>query len=93
MRGKIQKNDYGNHMLVEADKSTNLHIGPGDWHEIEPMTDDEIIKEYLQRVPNPTVEIAKDYLKGVDGFCKSNVTANDGSYTYGDLFKVIKNKK
>ena len=89
IKAKIQKNDYGNYMIVQADKSTNSHIGPGDWFEVQKMTPDEIVQAYNELKKPPTLDEMKDFLKGVEGFCKSNVTSTDNSYTWGDLFRVV----
>lgn len=87
MKGKIQKNESGNFILVQADNSTNTHFGPGFQAEIEPMTDDQIREEFNKRMPVIPLQMMKNYLKSVDGFCISNVAAKDKSYSHGSMFR------
>ena len=83
--GKVQKNEYGNNVLVETESSSNRHYYHSNIDVYgEKLSDEEIKEAYLRIAKEPTIKEMKERLKKLDGYAYSNVTSN--AIDYGDLF-------
>ena len=86
MKGKIQKNDYGNNILVEIEANGGSHISHLDKAcvVLGTLTKNDVIEkgfELMEKMDNKELfSICKDLLKKVDGYAGSNVATNREDY-------------
>lgn len=86
MKGKIQKNDYGNNILVEIEANGGSHIShlDKDCVVLGTLTGNDVIERGMELIEDmegkELLAMCKDLLKKVDGYAVSNVSTNREDY-------------
>ena len=90
-KGKVQTNRYNINVLVEYEDCNSKHYHYPDFGVLcQPMTIDEINKEYGKRVQPPTLDDKIRFLQKIEGFAISNVYSEENNIQYDQLFKYEK---